>query len=92
MRRSHAHDSTTLSPPPRPFARALNLDRPVIIGSSMGGSIAIDLALDAPDEYRAAIALEEGLRSVKASYEEKMASFRYYSHPRVNGDDRAAAC
>lgn len=73
------------------FARALNLDRPVIIGSSMGGSIAIDLALDAPDDYRAAIALEEGLRSVKASHEEKMASFRYYRHPRVNGGERAGA-
>ena len=73
------------------LSRALNLDRPVIIGSSMGGSIAIDLALDAPDEYRAAIALEEGLRGVKASFEDKMVSFRYYRHPRVNGGDRAAA-
>ncbi len=73
------------------LARALELDRPVIIGSSMGGSIATDLALDAPEQYRAAIALEEGLRSVKASFEEKMASFRYYRHPRVNGGERAGA-
>ncbi len=73
------------------LARALQLDRPVIIGSSMGGSIATDLALEAPDTYRAAIALEEGLRSVKASEADKLASFRYYRHPRVNGGDRAGA-
>ena len=64
--------------------RALDLDRPVIIGSSMGGSIATDLALDAPDDYRAAIALEEGLRSSRASEADKLASFRYYRHPRVD--------
>lgn len=73
------------------FSRALGLDRPVIIGSSMGGSIATDLALEAPDQYRAAIALEEGLRSVKATEADKIASFRYYRHPRVNGGERAGA-
>jgi pimeloyl-ACP methyl ester carboxylesterase len=73
------------------FKRALALDRPVIIGSSMGGSIATDLALAAPDHYRAAVALEEGLRSVKAPDDDIIAGFRYYRHPRVNGADRAAA-
>jgi pimeloyl-ACP methyl ester carboxylesterase len=75
----------------RAFARALGLERPVIIGSSMGGSIATDLALEAPEEYRAAIALEEGLRSAKASGADVRAGFRYYRHPRVNGAERAAA-
>ena len=73
------------------FKRALGLDRPVIIGSSMGGSIATDLAHDAPDDYRAAIALEEGLRASRASEADKLATFRYYRHPRVNGGDRAGA-
>jgi pimeloyl-ACP methyl ester carboxylesterase len=73
------------------FNRALALDRPVIVGSSMGGSIATDLALEVPDQYRAAIALEEGLRGAKASDDDIIAGFRYYRHPRVNGADRAAA-
>ena len=75
----------------RKFAKALELDRPVIIGSSMGGSIATDLALDCPDEYRAAIALEEGIRAVKQPDADVIHSWRYYRHPRVNGQDRAAA-
>lgn len=73
------------------FNRALDLDKPVIIGSSMGGSIATDLALECPDQYRAAIALEEGLRSSKNSDEDIIASWRYYRHPRINGAERAAA-
>jgi pimeloyl-ACP methyl ester carboxylesterase len=73
------------------FNRALGLDRPVIIGSSMGGSIATDLALEAPDRYRAAIALAEGVRSVKPSDDDIAKGFRYYRHPRVNGAERAAA-
>ena len=73
------------------FNRALALDRPVIIGSSMGGSIATDLALEYPEQYRAAIALEEGLRSSKATDQDIIASWRYYRHPRVNGAERAAA-
>jgi pimeloyl-ACP methyl ester carboxylesterase len=71
--------------------RALKLDRPVIIGSSMGGSIATDLALECPDDYRAAIGLEEGVRSGKATDADIMAGWRYYRHPRVNGAERAAA-
>jgi pimeloyl-ACP methyl ester carboxylesterase len=73
------------------FNRALGLERPVFIGSSMGGSIATDLALECPDEYRAVIALEEGLRSGKATDEDIIHSWRYYRHPRVNGGERAAA-
>ncbi len=71
--------------------RALELERPVFIGSSMGGSLATDLALDQPDQYRAVIALEEGLRSAKTHQADAQNSWRYYRHPRVNGADRAAA-
>ena len=71
--------------------RALGLERPVMIGSSMGGSIATDLALECPDDYRAVIALEEGLRAVTPTEADFLSTLRYYRHPRVNGAERAAA-
>ena len=40
------------------FIRVLELDRPVVIGSSMGGNITLKLALDHADELRATIGLE----------------------------------
>jgi len=42
---------------------ALGLDRPVFLGSSIGGMLALDLARYHPDEFRAVIALQGGLRS-----------------------------
>jgi pimeloyl-ACP methyl ester carboxylesterase len=42
----------------RAFAAALALERPVILGCSMGGKILLQLALEHPEEYRALIALE----------------------------------
>ncbi|MDO8673237.1 MAG: alpha/beta hydrolase [Dehalococcoidia bacterium] len=62
--------------------RALDLDRPVFIGSSMGGQLAPDLALACPDEYRAVIGLEASLKT-------HVGDMRYYRHPRVNGSDAA---
>ena len=46
---------------PLGLADALGLDRPVFIGSSIGGMLALDLARYHPDELRAVIALEGGL-------------------------------
>ena len=40
------------------FCSALDLDQPVLMGCSMGGRIVLHLALAAPDDYRAVIALE----------------------------------
>ncbi len=40
------------------FCAALALDQPVLMGCSMGGRIVLHLALSAPDDYRAVIALE----------------------------------
>ena len=40
------------------FCRAMGLDRPVVMGCSMGGRIVLHLALDQPDDFRAVIALE----------------------------------
>ena len=42
----------------RAFCAALELDRPVLMGCSMGGRIVLHLALDHAADYRAVIALE----------------------------------
>jgi pimeloyl-ACP methyl ester carboxylesterase len=45
------------------LSSVLALDRPVFLGSSIGGMLALDLARYHPDEFRAVIALQGGLRS-----------------------------
>jgi pimeloyl-ACP methyl ester carboxylesterase len=40
------------------FANALGLDRPVVLGCSIGGKIVLELALRAPERFRALIGLE----------------------------------
>lgn len=70
---------------------ALGLERPVYLGCSMGGHLATDLALACPDEYRAVIGLEAGLRSGVGTEEAIRRSFSFYAHPRVNGAAMAAA-
>ncbi len=42
----------------RAFCRVLDLDRPVVMGCSMGGRIVLHLAHAYPDEFRAVIGLE----------------------------------
>ena len=42
---------------------ALSLDRPVIMGCSIGGRIVLQLAMDYPDRFRALIGLQSGARS-----------------------------
>jgi len=42
------------------FARALELDRPVVMGCSIGGRIVLHLALEHPDAFRAVIGLQSG--------------------------------
>ena len=44
----------------RDVSRALELDRPVAIGCSIGGRIVLHLALDHPSEFRALIGLQSG--------------------------------
>ena len=45
------------------LADVLGLDRPVFIGSSVGGMLALDLARHHADDFRAVIALEGGLHA-----------------------------
>ena len=47
---------------PLALARVLNLDRPVFMGCSVGGLLALDLALRHPELFRAVISLEGGLK------------------------------
>lgn len=47
---------------PVSLARALDLDRPVFMGCSVGGLLALDLALHHSDEFRAVISLEGVLK------------------------------
>jgi pimeloyl-ACP methyl ester carboxylesterase len=65
------------------FSRTLGLDRPVFIGCSMGGNLALDLALDCPEEYRAVIGLE-GAEYTPGLY------ITWFNHPRISGEFKLA--
>jgi pimeloyl-ACP methyl ester carboxylesterase len=60
------------------LSSALELDRPVFAGSSIGGMLALDLARYHPDEFRGVIALQGGLRSSGGLDEEGMARMRRF--------------
>jgi len=67
------------------FTTALKLDRPVVMGCSIGGRVCLNLALDHATEFRAIV----GLQSAASTP-------RYYdpawlSHPEVNGPVAGAA-
>ena len=70
------------------FARALQLDRPVFCGCSIGGLLAPDLALSHPDEFRAVIALNGIVKTGATAPDEVMG--RSWSDPRVAADWHAA--
>ena len=59
------------------LSNALDLDRPVFMGCSIGGHLAADLAYHHPDELRAVIGLEA------AAHTDGMWNPLYW-HPRVN--------
>jgi pimeloyl-ACP methyl ester carboxylesterase len=67
------------------FAQALELDRPVYIGCSMGGHLAPDLALNHPEAFRAVIGVEAALASPGDP-----SLVKYFWHPRVSADYVAA--
>lgn len=64
------------------FSKALELDRPVFMGSSMGGHLAPDLALHYPDEFRAVIGLESAI-ATPGFYMD------WFYHPRISNDFKA---
>ena len=66
------------------FCKAMELNRPTIMGCSMGGRIVLHLALEYPDDYRAVIALE-GADRLKPYYDTE-----WLHRPDVNGGEVAA--
>ncbi|MBY3468718.1 alpha/beta hydrolase [Rhizobium laguerreae] len=71
---------------------ALQLDRPVYLGCSMGGHLAVDLAPNYPDNFRATIAVEGALRSATEYVEVGMAGIRReFDNPNVNRTSTGAA-
>lgn len=64
------------------FARTLALEKPVFMGCSMGGQVAIDLALEHPEAFRAFIGLESALNS----HHNEIIQF---DHPRVSNECKA---
>jgi pimeloyl-ACP methyl ester carboxylesterase len=68
------------------LAHALDLDRPVFMGCSIGGHLAPDLALYRPDEFRAVVGINAGLATPPG--DDRMADT--WTHPRVPEEWRAA--
>ena len=64
---------------------ALELDRPILIGCSIGGRIALHLALEHPDRFRAIIGLQAGAH-VDPYYD-----LNFLHRPDVHGGEVAAA-
>jgi len=64
---------------------ALGLDRPILIGCSIGGRIALHLALEHPDRFRAIIGLQAGAH-VDPYYD-----LNFLHRPDVHGGEVAAA-
>ncbi|HEY3754090.1 MAG TPA: alpha/beta hydrolase [Pseudonocardiaceae bacterium] len=60
------------------LSEVLDLDRPVFVGSSIGGMLALDLARYHPDRFRGVIALQGGLRSSGGLDDEGVARMRRF--------------
>jgi pimeloyl-ACP methyl ester carboxylesterase len=65
--------------------RALELERPIYIGCSMGGFLAPELALEYPDKFRAVIGIEADLGGSGRSPGD------WFSHPRIGTFSSAVA-
>jgi len=77
---------------PNALSEALELDRPVYLGCSMGGHLATDLASNYPERYRATIAVEGALRSAVEYVDVGMAGIRKeFDNPNVNRTSIGAA-
>ncbi len=69
---------------PLQLSRALNLDRPVFMGCSVGGLLALDLAHKHAEDFRAVISVE-GALEVPGSLEENSELW----HPQVSNEYKA---
>ncbi|WP_205736684.1 alpha/beta fold hydrolase [Acidovorax cavernicola] len=71
---------------PLALSRALELDRPVFMGCSVGGMLALDLARYHADELRAVISLEGAL---KVDFDVNSPALRPFWHPQVSNEHKA---
>ncbi|MBM4258921.1 MAG: alpha/beta hydrolase [Deltaproteobacteria bacterium] len=69
---------------PVTLSRELGLDRPVYMGSSIGGHLATDLALYYPNAFRAVIGLEAAI-ATPGGYRDA------WNHPRVSNEFKASS-
>ena len=69
---------------PVTLSRELGLDRPVYMGSSIGGHLAVDLALYYPQEFRAVVGLEAAA-ATPGAYQDA------WYHPRISNEYKATA-
>ncbi len=65
------------------LAHALSLDRPVFMGCSMGGQLAVELAIERAQEFRAVIGLESGLSRARMA-----PTLDFHDHPRISNEFR----
>lgn len=65
------------------LAHTLELERPVYMGSSIGGNLATDLAINYPAEFRALIGLEAAILT-PGGYDDQ------WYHPRISNDYKAS--
>lgn len=66
---------------------ALDMQRPVFMGCSMGGHLAIDLAIDYPEQFRAVIGLEAGMQTGHTAPPKLL---EWLFHPRLSNDFKAS--
>jgi pimeloyl-ACP methyl ester carboxylesterase len=69
----------------RAFCQALKLDRPVVMGCSIGGRIVLNLAIDHGDEFRALVGLEA------ADFQSPWYDTTWLNRPDVHGGEVCAA-
>ena len=69
---------------PVTLKHALELENPIYMGSSIGGHLAVDLALDFPDEFSAVVGLEAATYTPGGFTDE-------FHHPEISNDYKAHA-
>jgi pimeloyl-ACP methyl ester carboxylesterase len=75
-------DAAILMSVPITLSHALGLERPVYMGSSIGGHLAIDLAIEHPNEFRAVVGLEASAQTPGGFVDE-------FYHPAISNDFKA---
>lgn len=68
---------------PVTLSRQLGLARPVFMGSSIGGHLALDLALHYPDDFRAVVGLEAAIATPGGYLD-------MWYHPQISNDFKAS--